>query len=185
MTRDFFKVNMLADIVNLREKSIPECFPNSLGHRSPHWCFPGPHTIPPSCTCDIFPAGASGAKNCLLWSLLHTGLRASFPHKTLFPSCCSTQRGRRSNTHRRKSKYSSRYSRHILWPECTHLRLFQPWVCKSSYCTTDMSFSWYSSWEGNNLDPAACLSSIDPFSKDQAAQVQVHSLKPTTITGAQ
>lgn len=174
MTRDFFKVNMLVDIVNLREKSIPECFPNSLGHRSPHWCVSGPHTTPPSCTCDVFPAGASGAKNCLLWSLLHTGLRASFPRKTLFPSCCSTQQGRRSNTHRRKSKYSSRYSRHTLWPECTHLRLFQPWVCKSSYCTTDMSFSWYSSWEGNNLDPAACLSSIDPFSKDQAAQVQVH-----------
>lgn len=39
-------------------------------------------------------------------------LRWSFLNKIPFPSCCSIQQGRRSNTHRRKSKYSSRYSRH-------------------------------------------------------------------------
>lgn len=112
MTRDFFKVNMLVDIVDLREKIIPECS-KLLAQESPLWLPWSSHYFSPSwasvTSSQLEPLALRTAYSGV--SCTQAVLRWSFLNKIPFLSCCSIQQGRRINTHRRKSKFSSRYSR--------------------------------------------------------------------------
>lgn len=93
------------------------------------------------------------------------------------------QYGKHINTHRIKSKYSTRYSGH------TRLNLgvliniaslsTNPKVSKSSYLRERNIFFLIDFTEDNALGPAVCLPSTDPVPKDQgSSRTTTSSLKP-------